>query len=226
MTETIKRKIRTGIGVRTGISRRLMLCVLLVLVLAVACVCVFLVLASAKKARLYRLYPPHQIAVKVCAYHLVDKIEEALSYSLDRPDKDNYIRALMTGRERYEHLEYKLGPIEIRENENLNEANRVVVPNISMKVKNRSTGEIITQPREGIPKIAETVLEKRDTPEGPQWYVLTGKQSTGIVSTWLNLPRKKVPRSPTIILKKEDNSVIMQIIFNGKITDKSIVYLE
>ncbi len=223
MTETIKRKIRTGIAVRTGISRRLMLCVLLVLVLAVACICVFLVLASAKKAR---LYPPHQIAVKVCAYHLMGRIEKALSFSSDWPNKDKYIDALKTGRERYEHLEYKLGPMEIRENETFDEATLVVVPNLSMKLKNLSTDKIL--PSQGGPKIADTILEKIETAEGPRWYI-TGPGVQGyseIESTWLTLPRKKVADSPTIILKKEDNSVIMQIIFNGKVTNKSIVYLE
>jgi hypothetical protein len=222
MNERTKSKTKKATGVRVGILRSLWRYVLGIFVVIVV-ICVFVVSSITQdEPKEPVLLPPHEIAVKVCAYHLVDKIEEALSYSLDRPDKDNYIRALMTGREHYEHLEYKLGPIEIRENENLNEANRVVVPNISMKIKKKSTGEIITQPREGIPKIAETVLEKRDTPEGPQWYVLTGKQFAEIESTWLNLPRKKVPRSPTIIIKK---AVVMQIVSDdGKVVHERTVF--
>lgn len=225
MTERIKRKMRTGIGVRPGISRRLLLCSLLVFVLAVACVYVFLVSASAKKPH---LYPPQEIAAKVCAYYLMGRIEEALSLSLDWPDKDKLIGALKRGGEHYEQLEYKLGPVEIRENETFDEATRVVVPNLSMKLKNLSTGKIIILPNQESAKIADTILEKRETAEGPRWYIIEAgiQRYDEIESTWSNLPRKKLADSPIIVLKKEDNCIIREIIYNGKVIDKSIISLE
>ena len=212
MTRTIKWK--SGVNVRAGISSRLILCLLLILTLAVVCVGALLVLNKV------RLYEQHEIAVKSCTNHLLDRIEEALSLSADWPDKDKYIIALKTGRELYEYLQYTIGPLEIRENETFDKASRVVVPNLSLKMKERSTGKIISLPKQDGPNIADTILEERETAEGSRWYIITGKEYIEMES-WLKLPRKKVAKSPTIILKK---AVAIQVVVDNEVISERIVY--
>jgi len=219
MNERSESKTRTLTGVRISILRNLWLYVLGVFVV-IAVICVFIVSVIPQEEPV--LLAPQEIAVKAYAYRLMDRIEEALSFSDDWPDKDKYIDVSKKLRERYERLEHKLGPVEIRENETFDEATRVVVPNLSMTIKNRSTGEIITLPRQDGPNITETILEKRETAEGPRWYVISeGKRYLELKSTWLNLPRKKVADSPTIILKK---AVIIQIISDGEVVSERIVF--
>ena len=230
MNERTESKTKTVTSVRAGILPKSALYVLGVFVL----ICVFVVILvyvfspipqqrSAIPQDEPVLLPPQEIAAKVCAYYLMGRIEEALSFSLDWPDKDKLIDALKRGREHYEQLEYKLGPVEIRENETFDEATRVVVPNLSMKLKNLSTGKIIIVPNQEGGKIADTILEKRETAEGPRWYIVEPgvQRYDEIESTWSNLPRKKLADSPIIILKK---GIIIQTVSDDKVVSERIVF--
>jgi hypothetical protein len=165
---------------------------------------------------------PQEVAVQSYAYHLFGRIAESLSFSPDWPQKDKYTEASKKWRERYENLEYTFGPIEIRENETWEKATRAVLPTVSMSLRKLSTGEIIRLPHPGVPKIAETVLEKRDTPTGPRWYIIS--EGPGCVelesSGWLELPRKKVPDAPTIILRK---AVVVQVVSNDQVVSERVI---
>jgi hypothetical protein len=216
MTESIEGKMRTGIGIKSGIRWDLWLSVSLVLAIA----CVLFVLWINQEA--YVILPPHQIAVKEEAYMLMKRFEEAIPlFASDWPDK--MMETIKKINTRFEPLEAELGPVEIRENETFDEATRVVVPFLSKKEKNLSTGKVKVLPDQ---EVADLLLEKQETPEGKRWLIIAtlDPRYAEIESTWLNLPRKKVPRSPTIILKKEANSVVtMQIIYNGKVMSEGTV---
>ncbi|MBW8039087.1 MAG: hypothetical protein FVQ85_03710 [Planctomycetes bacterium] len=223
MNERTKDKAKTVTGVRGAILRNLWLYVLGVLVLAVF---VFLVLAIAKKPR---IYPPHQIAVNCITYDFMDRIEEVFSFYADwsakgkRPGKKKTIELAKRFRfERHQPLERKIGPVEIRENETFDEATRVVVPILSVKLRNPSTGKVKVLPDH---KIMDLLLEKQETPEGKRWHIISpGHPSYAeIKSTWLNLPRKKVPHSPTIIFKR---AVVIQIVSDGKVVSERTVFCD
>ncbi len=231
MNERTKSKTKTVTGVTIGILRRFWLYVLGIFVVIV--VIVFVVSSITQdEPKEPVLLPPHEIAVKSLTYKLMGRIEESFSFYADwpaegkRPGKEETIEAAKKMRERIQSLEYKLGPVEIRENETFDKATRVVVPLLSGKARNLTSGKVIV-----VPDFVDMILEKQESAEGQQWRIIghiapPGPRSSEIRSAWQNLPRKKVANSPTIILKKEDNSVIMQIISNGKVTNKSIVYLE
>lgn len=220
MTESIEGKMKTGISIKSGIRWGLWLSVLLVLAIA----CVLLVLSVNQEA--YVILPPHQIAVKEEAYTLMQRFEEALPLfapSWPGKDKDILMKTIKIINTRIEPLEVKLGPVEIRENETFDEATRVVVPLLSKKHKNLSTGKVKVLPDQ---TVDDLLLEKQETPEGKRWRIIAPFDPcyAEIESTWLNLPRKKVPRSPTIILKKEANSVVtMQIISDGEVVSEGTV---
>ena len=220
MTETIKRKTKTVTGI--SILRKLWLYVLGIFVVIVV-ICVYVVSAIRQQEPI--LLPPQEIAVKSEMCFLTEGFEEALSfYAAGWPgkDKDKVIESMKIVHTRIQPLERKLGPVEIRENETFDQATRVVVPILSSKTKNLSTGKVKVLPAH---KIMDLLLEKQETAEGQRWFIISpfDPNYAEIKSTWLNLPRKKVPRSPTIILKR---AIVMQIIFKGKVTKKSIVYLE
>ncbi len=169
---------------------------------------------------------PHEIAIKVTTFTLMDRIEESLSFYTDWSatdqtiSKEKWIEASKEMRKRIESLERILGPIEIRKNETFEEATRVVVPVLSGKVRNLSTGKI-----NEVPDYVDLILEKRETAEGKQWCIINpyGPDYAEIESTWLKLPRKKVPRSPTIVLKK---AIVMQI-FSEKgeiLSERTVLY--
>lgn len=224
MTENIEGKMKAGTGIKKTESRRnLWLYMLGALVLAV---CVRLVLASTKKPR---IYPPHQIALNYTTYYLMDRIEEAFSFVADfsaegtrRGKKEAIEAAKRTLIERHQLLERKLGPVEIRENETFDEATRAVIPCLSIKLRNQSTGKVIVVPDQ---RVDDWLLEKQETTEGKRWRIIyTGDPSYAeIESTWLNLPRKKVAGSPTIILKR---AVVIQVVSDGKVVSERTVFCD
>jgi hypothetical protein len=165
---------------------------------------------------------PQEVAVQSYAYHLLGRIAESLLFSPEWPEKDKYMEASKKWRERYENLEYTFGPIEIRENETWEKATRAVLPTVSMSLRKLSTGEIIRLPHPGVPKIAATVLEKRDTPTGPRWYIISeGPGCAELESSgWLKLPRKKVPDAPTIIMRK---AVVVQVVSNDQVVNERVI---
>jgi hypothetical protein len=223
MIERTKRRMKMAMGaIRTAFSRHQPWCLLDMLVLGVCCLCVSVLSGAAKKAG---VYPPQEVAVKSYGYHLLGRIEESLSFSPEWPDKDKYTEASKRWRERYENLEYRFGPVEIGENETLDKATRVVLPTLSMSLRNLSTGEIIRLPRPGVPEIAGTVLEKRDTPTGPRWYIISEGPGCAELdsSGWLKLPRKKVPDAPTIILRK---AVVVQFVSDGQVVNERIIFAD
>ena len=171
------------------------------------------------------MYPPQEIAAKCQAYALQGKFEEVFSFYADWPGKDRMIEISKKVHERHQTLECRLGPIEIRENETFGEATRVVVPVLSVKQKDLSTGEVKIVPGR---KILPMIFERKQTEEGERWYLIdpSDPNYARIESTWLNLSRKKVAGSPTIILKKEDNSVLKQIVLNGEVIIESIMRLQ
>jgi hypothetical protein len=223
MTERIEGKMRTGIGIKSGIRWGLWLSVLLVLAIA----CVLFVLWINQEA--YVILPPHQIAVNFTTYYLMDRIEESFSFVTDwsakgkRPGKKETIEAAKrTLIERYQLLERKLGPVEIGENETFDEATRIVVPCLSVKLRNPSTGKVQVLPDQ---KVMDWLLEKQETPEGKRWRIISPGHPSypEIESTWLNLPRKKAPGSPTIILKR---AVVIQIVSDGKVVSERTVFCD
>ncbi len=218
MNERRESKTKTVMGI--SILRKLWLYVLGIFVVIVV-ICVYVAIRQQEPIVL----PPQEIAVKSEMCFLTERFEEALSfYAAGWPskNKDRAIESMKIVHTRSQSLERKLGPVEIRENETFDQATRVVVPILSSKTKNLSTGKVKVLPAH---KIMDLLLEKQETAEGQRWFIISpfDPNYAEIKSTWLNLPRKKVPRSPTIILKR---AIVMQIIFKGKVTKKTIVYLE
>ncbi|MBM4027260.1 MAG: hypothetical protein FJ280_17920 [Planctomycetes bacterium] len=223
MSHRTRRKTGTRSNViRPGFARQPVLYVLAASVLPICLVGGSLVSAPTDKIP---LRPPEEVAINAYACHLLGEIEKSLSFSHDWPGKDKYTEASKKWREHQENLEYRFGPIEIRENETLENAGRVVLPTLSMSFRNLSTGEVMTLPRPGIPKIAETVLEKRETPGGPRWYIISEGPGCAELdaSGWLKLPRKKVSGSPTIVLRK---AVVVQIVFEGKVVSERVIFAD
>jgi len=66
-------------------------------------------------------------------------------------------------------------------------------------------------------------LEKQETAEGQQWRIIDSvdPRYSEIKSTWLNLPRKKVPGSPTIILRR---AIVMQLVSDDKVVSERVVF--
>jgi hypothetical protein len=91
-----------------------------------------------------------------------------------------------------------------------------------MSLRKLSTGEIIRLPHPGVPKIAATVLEKRDTPTGPRWYIISeGPGCAELESSgWLKLPRKKALDAPTIIMRK---AVVVQVVSNDQVVNERVI---
>ncbi|OHB80219.1 MAG: hypothetical protein A2Z25_08450 [Planctomycetes bacterium RBG_16_55_9] len=212
--------MKTIIGIKRNIRWALELCILVVLTVA----CVLFAQPIAQEA--YVLLPPHQIVVKQAISQRTDRFEEALSFiapGWPGKDKDKIIDASKTYHTLERSLELELGPIEIRENENFDQATRVVVPTLSEKVKNLSTGKVFVRPDH---KILDFLLEKQQTPEGQQWRLISyfDPNYAEIESTWLKLPRKKIPGSPKIILKK---AILMQVVSDdGKIASENKILFD
>jgi hypothetical protein len=106
------------------------------------------------------------------------------------------------------------------EKETFDQATRVVVPVLSGKTRDRSTGEVKTDRG-----YASLILEKQDTADGPQWHIVSGydPQYSQLKATWLTRPRKTVPDSPTIILKK---AVVVQIVSEDKVVSESTFLMD
>jgi len=213
--------MRKSIGIKKSVRWVLGLCILVVLTVA----CVLFAQPVAQKA--YVLLPPHQIAAKQQIYLHMDRFKETLPFfaaGWPGKDKDKIIEAWKYLHARRQSLELELGPLEIRENETFDKATRLVVPILSEKVKNLSTGKVnVLSDHE----LADFLLEKQQTPEGQRWRIISAfdPNYAEIESTWLKLPRKKVPGSPRIILKK---AILMQVISDdGKILgEKTILFDE
>ena len=173
------------------------------------------------------MYPPQEVVAEAYPNYLLARIEEALSFSPDWPTKSRFIEGLSKWHERNEILEYKLGPLEVTENETFDKATRVAVPILSMKIRNRTTVQTVTEPewKDGVRNIVEIVLDKRETPQGLRWYIVAGgPAASDLESTgWLKLPRKKVADSPTIILKK---AVVVQVVSDGQVVNERIIFAD
>ncbi len=211
--------MRKSIGIKKSVRWILGLCILVVLTVA----CIVFAQPVAQKADV--LLPPHQIAAKQKIYLLMDRYEETLSFfapGWPGKDRDKIIEAWKYLHARRQSLEMELGPIEIRENETFDQATRLVVPVLSEKRKNLSTGKVSVLPDH---ELGDLLLEKQQTPEGQQWRLISyfDPSYAEIESTWLKLPRKKVPGSPTIVLKK---AIVMQI-FSEKgeiLSERTVLY--
>lgn len=172
------------------------------------------------------LSDPQKTAVKQRIYLYMDRFKETLSFfapGWPGKDKDKIIEVWKKVHTRRQSLELELGPLEIRENETVDKATRVVVPVLSEKVKNLSTGKVKVLPDH---ELGDLLLEKQQTPEGQQWRIISAfdPNYAEIESTWLKLPRKKVPGSPRIILKK---AILMQVISDdGKIVDEKTILFD
>jgi len=213
-------KMRKSIGIKKSVRWVLGLCIFVVL--AVACV----VFARPVAQKPYVLLLPHQIAAKQKIYLYMDRFEETLSFfaaGWPGKDKDKIIEAWKYLHTRSQSLELELGPLEIRENETFDKATRLLVPVLSEKVKNLSTGKVrVLSDHE----LGDVILEKQQTPEGQRWRIIDFDPNFAEIKyTWLKLPRKKVPGSPRIILKK---AILMQVISDdGKIVgEKTILFDE
>jgi hypothetical protein len=222
MTKWILRKMKTVIGVRSGISNRLWLCVLIGLVLAIACVCISLVSRSDEKAipKKVRVYPQQEVVVKNCEAMLMHRIEEAGSFWGDWPEKDKYIAGAKKRSETLEVLEYTIGPVETLEWETIDEADLVAVSKPSLIIRNRSTGKITTLPKRG--KNIESIVRKQKTTDGPHWFIVTEpRQFRPLAMSWLHQPRKKVADSATIVLKK---AVMVQVVSDSNVVSERTVF--
>lgn len=175
------------------------------LVFAVACGSISCRSKSEGKAspKEVRVYPQQELVIKVCEAMLMGKPDEAIYPSCDWPGKDEWIATRKTWTLPLEYLEYTIGPVEVRENETIDEATMVAVPCLSMTVKNRSTGEIRTHPVPG-EKLIETIVQRTRTAEGLNWCIVREPaRQTRLAAVWLHQPRKKVADSATIVLKKD-----------------------
>jgi hypothetical protein len=184
--------------------------------------CVYIVLAIRQQKAV--VFAPHEIAIKNTTGFLMNRIEYAFSFYADwtatneKFSKEKVIEASKRINNRIETLNRKLGPIETRENETFDEATRIVIPILSGKFRDLSTGKV------GVVRdFVEYVLEKRKTSEGQQWRIISDLDPNyaEIESTWLKLPRKKVPHSPTIIVKR---AVVLQIVSDdGKVVGERTI---
>jgi hypothetical protein len=216
MNENARNRSKRVAGVRFSVSAGQLLCLLLVAVLGV--VYVYPVPAVARKPR---IYPPQEIATGYLAYDLFGRREGTSSSVGESLRKDE--RPGAVARRRRENIEYQLGPMEIGEDETLGEATRVVVPILSAKYRDWSTGKITEVTSSQGPLIGK-ILERRDLGDGLGWQLVEGKQKYDIImSDWYKLPRKKVEDSPTIILKK---AVVVQVIFEGKVASEKVIFAD
>jgi hypothetical protein len=218
----IEKKMRKSIGIKKSVRWVFGICILVVLTVA----CVVFARPVAQKA--YVLLPPHQIAAKHKISLYMNRYEETLSFLASGDewtrDKDKMIRSWKYLDAHKRPLEVEFGPLEIRENETFDKATRVVMPVLSEKWKDLSTGNVNVLPDH---RLGDYLLVKQQTPEGQRWRIMDGfhPNYAEIEATWLKLPRKKVPGSPRIILKK---AILMQVISDdGKIVgEKTILFDE
>ena len=212
-----------------GATSRLSIFVLVGLVLVVACVSVYFLLKSGDKEspREVRVYPQQEVVIKYCEGILMGSAEEALSSTTaDWPEKDAFIAAVQKQSEKIESLEFTIGPVEVLEWETIDEAQRVAVSKPLEIVRDRSTGEIRTRPIRG--KDIEWMLEKQITADGPRWFLVAERRRWSILASgWLHQPRKKVPDSATIVMKKDiiKKEIIVQILSdNTVVSEKTVSY--
>jgi hypothetical protein len=126
--------------------------------------------------------------------------------------------------ERNEILACRFGVPEIAQNETAEAATRVALPCESLTRRNRTTGEVVVNQARGVPSV--TILEKRDSPTGPRWYVVgdySPDRGDGKKSDWLSLPRKKVDNLPAIVLRK---AVVVQAILEGKVVSERVIFAD
>jgi hypothetical protein len=172
------------------------------------------------------LHPSQEVIVEAEANFLMSRIEAALAFSpkwTDEKDRDSYVASLKKWHERNEILACRFGVPEIAQNETIEAATRVAIPCESLTRRNRTTGEVVVNQARGVPH-AE-ILEKRDSPTGPRWYVLDDSPDRGEVmkSGWLSLPRKKVADLPAIVLRK---AVVVQAILEGKVVSERVIFAD
>jgi hypothetical protein len=196
----------------------------LVGLLAVVC-SVYAALPSGHDRRGF-LHPSQEVAVESEANFLMSRIEAALAFSpkwTDEKDRDSYVASLKKWHERNEILACRFGVPEIAQNETPEAATRVALPCESLTRRNRTTGEVVVNQARGVP--SATILEKRDSPTGPRWYVLDDSPDRGTVikSGWLSLPRKKVADLPAIVLRK---AVVVQAILEGKVVSERVIFAD
>ncbi len=172
------------------------------------------------------LHPSQEVAVQAEANFLMSRIEAALVFSpkwTDEKDRDSYVASLKKWHERNEILACRFGVPEIAQNETAEAATRVAIPCESMTRRNRTTGEVVVNQARGVPYTE--ILEKRDSPTGPRWYLLDDSpdRATVIKSGWLSLPRKKVADLPAIVLRK---AVVVQAILEGKVVSERVIFAD
>jgi hypothetical protein len=204
-----------------GVSRKAWL-----LVAAVVVVIAFVLYAGMVAARKQPVVlPPQDIAARYNICILRGEAEKAFGSFYAGWDADpNGLAMAILGAKKMaslmQPLERTLGPVEIPENETFDKASRVVVPFLSVKARDQSTEEIKTSAA-----YAPLTLERQDSNDPLQWRIVHfDPRLPEIEKSWLNLPRKKVPRSPTIILKK---AIVMQVVSDGKVvSERTISYDE
>ena len=202
-------------------SRRLTLWALIV-AMVVICSVVFFVIRDIGTVR---LSPQEEIAVKWSAYNILEKIDDSLSLTSDWPSKDEYAIGIRKLRERLELVEYTLGQGETAADSDADEPTRIVIPILSMKMRDRATGRIWATPAPGDPNLAGIFFEKRKNTGGVKWRIVEDpNQYPTIWSEWSRLPRRSTPRMLTITLKK---AVVVEIASDGKVVrERLVVYDE
>jgi hypothetical protein len=198
----------------------------LVGLLAVVC-SVYAALPSGHDRRGF-LHPSQEVAVESEANFLMSRIEAAVALSpkwTDEKARDSYVATLKKWHQSHEILACRFGVPEIAQNETIEAATRVVIPIESMTRRNRTTGEVLVNRVQDSSDPSAQILEKRDSPTGPRWYLLDNSPDKADVkeSGWLSLPRKKMANLPAVELRR---AIVVRAILEGKVVSERVIFAD
>jgi hypothetical protein len=172
-----------------------------------------------------RILPPQEVAMRTNAYILMGEIEKAIGSSYahwaDESDaREKWLRVAKKADSSLEPLERTLGPVEIAYNETFEQATRAVVPLLSGRARNRTSGEVTT-----ISGFGALIIERQSTAPGSPWHIISSfdPKHDEIKATWLSLARKKLPDSPILVLRK---AVVVQAILEGKVVSEKVIFAD